>query len=284
MLPKIYDATNVYFNTIDNSYFMIIVCDYLYGDTNYRSFLNNFIDEIPNPDSNNNFSISVFSIESDKITLLDIKFLPQTLSLNINLETQQNLIMEGLFVRGITAEAWATETFANDTTLSYGNSFTINCITSKLFGSQYLNLNNKYRFPLLYSKVGTTLENANVYYMPKEHQNILPNSYNCYYVSTIRKFPLASALGYSDNNFSSHTVAKNYRNEYFTHFIPNVNDDSYVAIAYKTNQIADYHMLDIAKDGTCTTYKKENITSIQYIKDNIFQVVKNQILYECNLK
>jgi hypothetical protein len=102
MIPKIYDSTNVYYNTIDNSYFMLVVCDELRLDTEYKNFLQTFLGRTI---TSSTYSLAVFSIENDKISLLDIKFLNHEVSINIDLYTQQNLIMDGLFIKGIRAEA-----------------------------------------------------------------------------------------------------------------------------------------------------------------------------------
>jgi hypothetical protein len=90
-------------------------------------------------------------------------------------------------------------------------------------------------------------------------------------------------MSYSNNNFSSKNRLKQYRTEYFDHIIPDVSDDRNVAIAHKTIPIAPYMMLDVYIDGSLYEYKLNNVTSVQWITDNTFQIVKDCILIECNL-
>jgi hypothetical protein len=114
----------------------------------------------------------------------------------------------------------------------------------------------------LTSSDATTIA-ANVVFKPSSDSMFYTNNYVVNYRTNHRIYPKAGGVGFSTNNFTSYNISKIYRTELFSHIIPNVEDDTYIAIAHKDYRLSDYYNLDIHKDGTVVTYKKDYITSLE---------------------
>lgn len=275
ILPTIYDEASPYDNTINDKYYMIISCDSLSSDTGYSKFLKKQLSD-SDITKYSSYSIAVFLIEDNKINLIDIKSTNITYSLNINFESKQNIVTSGPNVIGIISEV-NNVTYAN-LTLNYGSTFTITTVY-KAYTEQYVALNKKYRYPDLYDQTYTTLNANNVrpYYF----------TYNQYSVDNsigFKQYTNAGNISYSNDLYSTKSIAGSYAREAHDHFVPNIKSDEYIAIPYKyIPQFPDSY-IDVYINGSRTKYLKKNISSIQWIKDNEFQVVKNYKLYSCNLE
>lgn len=277
LIPKVYDENNPYENTYNNSYQLIIYCVSLNNDTSYKSFLGNFLNDTILLNYNS-YNISLFEIENEYLNFIDIKSVSdyQFANFNINLNTKQNLILDDINVTGIYYTLPQSYTIKTENLISnFGNVFTLEAIKA-----DYSNYNIKYSSNYMFpdSQENTYTSNNKNFTMPYTVNNEVYKVRN-YTVTTLPSEKMQ--ISYSNDNFQTKQRIKQYRNEFFDHIIPNVNNSNEIAIAYKTLPNAPYMNIDVYKNGSLNSYKLNNITSIQQIKDNTFQIVKDLILYEC---
>ena len=279
IIPKVYNDINPYINIYNNNYQILIYCESITSDNNYYNFLNNFLTDTA-ISNKNDFSLALFEVQDEKLNFIDIhSFKQNAINFFINLKSKQNLIFDGINITGIYyTQPNSYSVYEDFENLNYGNVFTVSLNNPSLDEQKNL-YTSKYMFPDSWENTVTS----------NPINFIAPYSINETYYKFINytkttNYSEKLQLSYSNDNFQTKIRLKQYRGEYFDHIIPNVNDDNYVAIAYKTITIAPYMNIDIFFSGNLNTYKLNNVTSIQWIKDNTFQIVKDFILYECNLE